>query len=175
MNFQSCFHNGSPDYIDSIDSSLQGQITFVINQLPKRQPQSEIKSDLFWLLMANSWNFDSLPPGGSSTPPADLDLLSDTGKPKRVNNRKLCRTSTTLQTIWHADFAKAFESKLVQVEAQFGKVEAMFNDFCGFRIAYAERWLAFGIEIFCQNLSSILPTEKPQSEAWQDLLLPGRR
>jgi len=35
----------------------------------------------------------------------------------------------------------------VQLEAQFGKVESMFKDFCGFRIAYAEKRLALGIEI----------------------------
>ena len=64
-----------------------------------------------------------------------------------VDNRKLCLTSTTLDTRWHAEFAKAFRSKLVQIEAQFSKVEAMFKDFCGFRIAYAERRLALGIEI----------------------------
>ncbi len=49
---------------------------------------------------------------------------------------------------WHADFAKTFDGiKLVQIEAQFGKVEAMFKDFCGFRIAYAERRLSLGIMI----------------------------
>jgi hypothetical protein len=47
----------------------------------------------------------------------------------------------------HSDFAKLFDSKLVQVEVQFGKVESMFKDFCGFRIAYYEKRLALGIEI----------------------------
>ena len=61
--------------------------------------------------------------------------------------RDQCLTSTTLNTKWHSDFARSFGSKLVQVEAQFGKVEAMFKDFCGFRIAYAERRLVLGIEI----------------------------
>jgi hypothetical protein len=62
-------------------------------------------------------------------------------------NRNLCLTSTTLDTRWHSDFAKSFGTSLVQIEAQFGKVEAMFKDFCGFRIAYAERRLALGVEI----------------------------
>ena len=66
---------------------------------------------------------------------------------KKNNNRNLCLTSTTLDTRWHADFAKSFGSSLVQIEAQFGKVEAMFKDFCGFRIAHAERRLSLGIEI----------------------------
>ena len=61
------------------------------------------------------------------------------------------RNSKFLKTKWHSDFAKSFGSKLVQVEAQFGKVEAMFKDFCGFRIAYAERRLSLGIEIVLSN------------------------
>ncbi len=40
-----------------------------------------------------------------------------------------------------------FAGGLVQIEAQFGKVEAMFKDFCGFKIASYERRLALGIEI----------------------------
>ena len=36
---------------------------------------------------------------------------------------------------------------LVQVEAQFGKVESMFKDFCGFMIARFERRIALEIEI----------------------------
>jgi hypothetical protein len=63
------------------------------------------------------------------------------------NLRELCLTSSTLETRWHADFAKRFGSGLVQVEAQFGQMEAMFKDFCGFRIAHAEGRLALGIEI----------------------------
>ena len=147
MNLESYYYNCSPDYIDTIDPSLHGQILSTLNQLPKRQTQSEINSDLFWLLLSDGWNFDSIPQGAGKTPPTDLNLKLDVTQPKRSNNRRLCRTSTTLQTKWHADFAKIFGSKLVQIEAQFGKVEAMFKDFCGFRIAYAERRLALGIEI----------------------------
>jgi hypothetical protein len=147
MNLQSYFYNCSPDYIDSIDPALHVQIASVINKLPKRQTQSEINSDLFWLLMSEGWSFDSIPAGGGEKPPIDLNLIIDKTEPRRVNIRKLCRTSTTLQTRWYADFGKIFGGKLVQIEAQFGKVEAMFKDFCGFRIAYAERRLALGIEI----------------------------
>ena len=63
------------------------------------------------------------------------------------NLRDLCLTSSTLDTRWHSDNAKRYGNNLVQVEAQFGKMEAMFKDLCGFRIAYAERRLALGIEI----------------------------
>jgi hypothetical protein len=48
---------------------------------------------------------------------------------------------------WHAGYAKRYGTNLVQVEAQFGKVEAIFKDFCGFRIANAEGRLALGIKI----------------------------
>jgi hypothetical protein len=147
MNLQSYCYNCSPDYIDSINPSLHSSILSTLNQLPKRQTQSEINSDLFWLLLSDGWNFDSIPQGTGKTPPTDISLTVDLAQPKKVNCRRLCRTSTTLQTRWYADFAKAFGSKLVQIEAQFGKVEAMFKDFCGFRIAYAERRLALGIEI----------------------------
>ena len=46
------------------------------------------------------------------------------------------------------------------MEAQFGKVEAMFKDFCGFRIAYAERRLALGIEIVLCNPASYFAHRK---------------
>jgi len=147
MNLQSYFYNCSPDYIDSINPSLHSSILSTLNQLPNRQTQSEINSDLFWLLLSDGWNFDSIPQGTGKTPPTDISLTVDLAQPKKVNCRRLCRTSTTLQTRWYVDFAKAFGSKLVQIEAQFGKVEAMFKDICGFRIAYAERRLALGIEI----------------------------
>lgn len=35
MKLESSYYNCSPDYIDSIDPSLQGQVAFVISQLPK--------------------------------------------------------------------------------------------------------------------------------------------
>jgi hypothetical protein len=147
MNLESYYYNCSPDYIDSVDPSLHNQILSTLSQLPKRQTQSEINSDLFWLLLSDGWNFDSIPQGAGKTPPNDFSLTIDLVQSKKVNIRRLCRTSTTLKARWYADFAKTFGSKLVQIEAQFGKVEAMFRDFCGFRIAYAERRLALGIEI----------------------------
>jgi hypothetical protein len=147
MNLESYYYNCSPDYIDTIDPSLHNQILLILSQLPKRQTQSEINSDLFWLLLSDGWNFDSFPQGNGKTTPRDLGLTIDDPQPQKGNNRHLCRTSTTLRARWYADFAKTFGSKLVQIEAQFGKVEAMFKDFCGFRIAFAERRLALGIEI----------------------------
>lgn len=144
---QSYYYNCSQEYIHSIDPDLHNQITTVIQQLPKRQTQSEINADLFWLLTSENWNYDTVLKGtGNSTPP-EFNLDVSINEIKKRNNRKLCLTSTTLETRWHSDFAKSFESNLVQVEAQFGKVKAMFKDFCGFRIAYAERRLALGIEI----------------------------
>jgi hypothetical protein len=85
--------------------------------------------------------------GTGDIPPTELNVDASLDEIRKRNDRKLCLTSTTLDTRWHSDFAKSFGTKLVQLEAQFGKVEAMFKDFCGFRIAYAERRLALGIEI----------------------------
>jgi hypothetical protein len=89
------------------------------------------------MLMSEGWSFDSILAGGGEKPPIDLNLIIDKAESRKINIRKLCRTFTTLQTLWYADFAKIFGGKLVKIEAQFGKVEAMFKDFCEFRIAYA--------------------------------------
>jgi hypothetical protein len=128
------FYNCSPEYINSIDPDIHDQIIAVIDQLPKRQTQSEINSDLFWLLTSYDWKYDSILGGTGKAPPVELNLNKSLIEIKKNNNRDLCLTSTTLDTRWHADYAKIFGSKLVQIEAQFGKVEAMFKDFCGFRI-----------------------------------------
>jgi hypothetical protein len=147
MNPQSYHYKCSPEYINSIDPDLSNQIITTIKQLPKRQKQSEINSDLFWLLTSNGWNYDTVLQGTGDIPPTELNVCASLDEIRKTNDRKLCLTSTTLDTRWHSDFAKSFASKLVQIEAQFGKVEAMFKDFCGFRIAYAERRFALGIEI----------------------------
>jgi len=145
MNTESYYYNCSPEYIESIDPDLSEQILSIIKNLPKRQTQSEINADLFWSLTKYGWSYDTVPTGARHTKP-DINVESIKVLKKR-NDHKLCLTSSTLKTKWHADFARSYGSKLVQVEAQFGKVEAMFKDFCGFRIAYAERRLALGIMI----------------------------
>ena len=154
MNLKSYFYNCSPEYINSIDTTLHNQIIRIINKLPKRKTQSEINSDFLWLLTNQGWNYDTVPQGTGDTPPTELDVSASLDEIKKGNERKLCLTSTTLDTRWHSDFAKVFGVKLVQIEAQFGKVEAMFKDFCGFRITYAERRLALGIEIVLCNPTS---------------------
>ena len=147
MNPQSYFYNCSPEYNNSIDAHLYDQIITTIEQLPKRQTQSEINSDLFWYLTSDGWFYDSVPTGAKDNRPDGLRNNPSLHKIKNQNKRNQCLTSTTLNTRWRSDYAKSFGLKLVQVEAQFGKVEAMFKDFCGFRIAYAERRLALGVEI----------------------------
>jgi hypothetical protein len=160
MNPQSFFYNCSPEYIQSIDQALYDQIDTVINKLPKRKIQSEINSDLFWLLTSHGWNYDTVLQGTVKIHPSEIKVDASLDEIRERNDRKLCLTSTTLDTRWHSDFAKSFGTKLVQVEAQFGKVEAMFKDFCGFRIAYAERRLALGIEIVLSNPTSYFAHRK---------------
>lgn len=151
MKLRFYYYNCSPEYIQSIDPSLYDQIISVVGRVPKRQTQSEINADLFWLFTTEGWNYDTVPAGAATRKIETNGTTKSIDAIKMENNRRLCLTSTTLDTRWHADYAKSFGSKLVQIEAQFGKVEAMFKDFCGFRIAYAERRLVLGIEIVLSN------------------------
>lgn len=127
------FYNCSKEYIDKIDQTLYNQVISAIQDMPKQETQSDINRYIFAQLTTKSWSYDSLPSGST--------------KPSITNIRSNCITSSTLQADWHSDFAKSYDSGLVQLEVQFGKVEAMFKDFCGFQIAYAERRLLLGIEI----------------------------
>jgi len=152
MKCEQYFHNCSKEYIDSIDAGLFTEIVEIVSRLPKRDKQAEINQDLFWLLTAKGWSYDTVPAGLPAVPRKGIDLeffsLPDI---KRASNRALCRTTTTIEATWHSDFGKEYIGQLVQVEAQFGKVESMFKDFCGFRIASCERRLALGIEIVLQE------------------------
>ena len=147
MEVQSYYYNCSPEYIKQISDELQGQVLRLIARLPRRQVQSELNSDVWWLFTSRGWSYDSIPSSVGKTGSPELHVQSDRNKAKRQNIRDLCLTSTTMGTQWRSDFANTFEGKLVQVEAQFGKLDAMFKDFCGFKIAYAEKRLALGIEI----------------------------
>ena len=111
MNPQSYYYNCSPEYINSIDTNLYNQIISIINQLPKRKTQSEINSDLFWLLTNQGWNYDTVPQGTGDIPPTELNVSVSLDEVRKGNDRRLCLTSTTLDTRWHSDFAKVFGVK----------------------------------------------------------------
>ena len=148
MESESYCYNCSKPYTDSISPTLYDEIIDVITKLPKRMTQAEINRDLFWILTNKGWSYDTVPAGIEESPPEDLEIeILTLKKIKKQNIRDLCLTSTTIEAKWHADFAKMFLDRLVQVEAQFGKVESMFKDFCGFKIGRYERRLALGIEI----------------------------
>ena len=151
MSPKSYYYNCSPEYIQTIDLGLYDQIITAVSRVPKRQTQSEINADLFWLFTSEGWMYDTVPVGAATSSSVVRDGTQPIDAIKMGNNRNLCLTSTTLDTRWHADYAKSYGSNLVQIEAQFGKVEAMFKDFCGFRIAFAERRLALGVEIVITN------------------------
>ena len=69
MILKNYYYNCSPEYIYSIDNGLYDHIVAVIGTLPKRNKQSEINSDLFWLLASYGWNYDTVPVGaGTETP-----------------------------------------------------------------------------------------------------------
>ena len=148
MDSQHYFFGCSRQYLDSISLSLFNEIQDVVSHLPKRLTQAELNRDLFWLLASKRWSYDTAPAECPDFPPADLEVEGlSLGELKKHNNRTLCVTSTTIESGWHSDFAKVFDGKLVQIEAQFGKVESMFKDFCGFKIAWYEKRIALGIEI----------------------------
>lgn len=152
MRSETYFYNCSNQYLSSISPNLYAEIQEAVSKLPKRDTQAEINKDLFWILTSDGWSYDSLSPGLNDTPLKDLNIENITLKDiKKNNTRNLCLTSTTLDAGWRSDFAKLYGNKLVQIEAQFGKVESMFKDFCGFKIGRYERRLALGIEIvMCQ-------------------------
>ena len=147
MKALSYYYNCSPSYIDSIEPDLHAQVLETVEVLPKRSTQSEINFDLFWLLTSMGWSYDTTPSGIATEPDACLGLNCRLDEIKPRNERSLCLASETLDNCWYADFGKQFDAGIVQVEAQFGEMEAMFKDFCGFRMAYAEKRLALGIEI----------------------------
>jgi hypothetical protein len=151
MKAESYYYNCSPSYIDSIAPDLQAQITETIEVMPKRSTQSEIDFDLFWLLTSIGWSFAKAPSGISAVPDECLGLDCQLRDIKPLNLRRLCRTTETLDNHWYADFGKQFDAGIVQIETQFGKMEALFKELCGFRMAYAERRLALGIEIVMVN------------------------
>jgi len=140
------FYRCSNGYISSINDTLHDEVIGVVASLPNRQTQAEINRDFFWLLTERGWSYDSKPGGLSAFPPSDLGL-GRRKLPLSENERSLCLSSATIEANWRSDFAKSFDGKLVQLEVQFGKVELMFKDFCGFQIAWHERRLALGIEI----------------------------
>ena len=103
MNPESYFYNCSPEYINSIDAHLHDQIITIINQLPKRQTQSEINSDLFWYLTSGGWFYDSVPTSAKNNQPDGLTENISLKEIKNQNKRNQCLTSTTLNTHWHAE------------------------------------------------------------------------
>jgi hypothetical protein len=147
VNVKSHYYNCSQGDIASIAPGLGGEVEAIIRMLPRRESRSKINEDLFWLFTHKGWCYDTIPANAAPECPFELDIMESIAIISDRNLRDLCLTSSTLDTRWHADFAKRYGDNLVQVEAQFGEVEAMFQDFCGFRIAYAEQRLALGIEI----------------------------
>ena len=147
MEFKRFHYNCTDAYIEAIDPHLQDEVGAIIRMLPRRDSPELIKEDLFWLFTHKGWCYDTIPAESNPECPFELDIMESLEVVRDRNLRELCLTSNTLETRWHADFAKRYGSRLVQVETQFGQTEAMFKDFCGFRIAHAEGRLALGIEI----------------------------
>lgn len=134
------FYNCSRQYVEGISRPLYDEVTTILSRLKKRKTQAEINRDIFWLLATDGWSYDSTPVGLGSIPPGDLQVGQvNLDELKKRNDRNLCLTATTLDARWRSDFPRVYGGKLVQLEVQFGKVESMFRDFCGFTIARYEK------------------------------------
>ncbi len=165
MNSKSYFYKCSPKSIDSIATDLYSQILETIELLPARSLQSDIEFDLFWLLTSVGWQYDTVPTGISKSSPDCFEFDCTLEELESQKDRKACLTSTTLGSQRCADYAKQFDAGLVQIEVQFGALGAMFKDYCGFRIAYAEKRLALGVEIVLNDPTALTAQiEKPDTE-----------
>ncbi len=120
---ESYFYSCSPEYIESIAGDLYVEIEHIVSNLPRRQVQCEINRGLFWEFVNRGWSFDTRPGKECNDSSIESHSLSEI---RSKNQRQLCLKTSTIGAGWHCDFAKKFDSGLVQVEAQFGKVEAMF-------------------------------------------------
>ena len=118
MTVEPYYYNCSPEYIHSIDPGIHDEILDSVGRLPKRQIQSEINADLFWQLTSVGWFYDTVPTAAGTNAPSQFNLE----QVKERNQRDHCLTSTTLDTLWRADFAKSFDGKLVQIEAQLARL-----------------------------------------------------
>ncbi len=158
------YYQCSRESIASISDDLYAQITETIELLPEREQLSDINFDLFWLLTSVGWQFESVPVGISATPPDCLELECTLSEIQPANDRATCRTSTSLGIEQHADYAMQFDAGLVHVEVQFGNMENLFTDYCGFRLTHAEERLALGIEIVMSEHASPLVQTAEGSE-----------
>jgi hypothetical protein len=142
------YYNCSPEYIRSISDNLNKEISSIISKLSKKDNQKELNIDFFVNLVEKGWSFDSIPSGlNDILNSKSSDIIKNISSIKKDNNRSLCLSTTTLGVKWCSDYAKLIDNNLVQIEVQFGKIESMFKDFCGFQIASFEKRLALGIEI----------------------------
>lgn len=151
MESRHYFHNCSKNRLNEDYQKLYSEINSILENINVKETQSEINKKLFWLFIDNNWSFDSLISGLDNNPSFDMETKLDKYEAKQINQRHLCLTSEKTNIDWYCDFAKKFSGKLVHLEVQFGKVEAMFKDFCGFDIAHSENRIDLGIEIVINN------------------------
>jgi hypothetical protein len=151
MNFICFYYQCSPESIHAIDPALHGEVEAIIRMLPRRETPAECHQDLFWLFTHKGWCHDTVPVGAPDECPIDLNILESLSDIKDNNTRDFCLASTAFDTFWHADFGKKMNDQLLQVKAQFGQVDQLYKDFCGFRIARVESGLSLGIEIVMEN------------------------
>ena len=108
MNLETYYYNCSPEFIHSVDPALFDDIHLIIQKLPKRDTQSQINTDLFWLLTSMDWNYDTVLHRTGKRPPEGIGVKLALSVIKERNKRDQCLTSKKLNTFWHSDFSKQF-------------------------------------------------------------------
>jgi hypothetical protein len=168
MIFESHYHGCTAESVRAIHPGLPGDVASILRMLPRRTSESELRQDLFWLFTHKGFCHDRIPVGTPEECPFDLDILDSLAELDDYRSRDLCLASTAFDTLWHADFAKAFGDRLVHVKAQFGRLDALFKDFCGFRIGQVQRGIALGIEIVPMDAGTLFGTAKSAGGAMAD-------
>ena len=148
MNIESYYYNCSHEYIDSIDPSLHRQHPF--DPCPTPQEADTVGDQLRPVLAApfRRLELDSIPQGAGKTPPTDISLTVDIVQPKKVNSRRLCRTSTTLKARMACRLCQSFWcTSWFRSRHSSARSRLCSRSFVGSGLPMLRGRLALGIEI----------------------------
>jgi hypothetical protein len=121
------YYKCSPEYLQSISPDIEKEIKQILEKIKKKNNPKNVISDLYSILPSYEW--------------VHCDEKSDSG------NLNICRTSANPDLATKADFAKLFNDQIVHLEIQSGKMSEIASDVVKFRIGFAEKRIAAGIEM----------------------------
>jgi len=144
MRILSHYYKCSSEYLSSISPDIEKEINQVLNKLTGEKDTKIPLDDLAWILASNGWAFSQPLPDGPKQSPTMNSVIES-------NDPELCKTSSNLEIETESDFAKKFDTQMVQLEIQADDLEEIASDLIKFRIAFAEKRIQVGIEIIIQN------------------------